>query len=246
LKCISLDLDGTLLQSDHLTISNENKSAIAACVSAGYHVVINTGRSFLEMQPLVDVLELNLPLMLGNGTEVRDGHGNVIRQVSISPNEIKNLVSLMQMQGRDIDLYNGTECISHSFEERLLDGVDIHKMVVWNVGSKENADRLIAQASACGEYHAFYYSNDGAVEFVSAKAGKGSALLDYIDLHGIKKEHTAAFGDAENDIHHFLVAGHAIVMGNAKPHMHEYGTFITRSNIEHGVAHALKHHLEWI
>jgi hydroxymethylpyrimidine pyrophosphatase-like HAD family hydrolase len=58
-------------------------------------------------------------------------------------------------------------------------------------------------------------------------------------------------GDAGNDIHMLEYAGLGIAMGNAVPEVKSIADYITKSNNESGVSHAIKklfflHSKKWI
>ena len=61
-----------------------------------------------------------------------------------------------------------------------------------------------------------------------------------MNLHNIKKENALAFGDGQNDLSMFKSVGYAIAMENASDEVKKYANFITKSNIEDGVAYALE------
>jgi Cof subfamily protein (haloacid dehalogenase superfamily) len=66
IKLLTLDLDGTLLDSSGL-ISDANRNAIREAESRGVLVTIATGRRFRDAEPVGIDLELNAPLITHNG-----------------------------------------------------------------------------------------------------------------------------------------------------------------------------------
>ena len=48
-KIITLDLDGTLMSPDHLTVSQENKDALRAAHEKGVKIAVATGRTLAIM-----------------------------------------------------------------------------------------------------------------------------------------------------------------------------------------------------
>lgn len=54
-------------------------------------------------------------------------------------------------------------------------------------------------------------------------------------------EHVMAVGDSLNDIAMIKEAGLGVAMGNAQEIVKETADWITDSNIEHGVAKAIRH-----
>ncbi|MEX2326769.1 MAG: HAD-IIB family hydrolase, partial [Pseudomonadales bacterium] len=75
------------------------------------------------------------------------------------------------------------------------------------------------------------------VLIVTAKAAsKGQALLAACQYRGINPEQVVAFGDAENDIEMFKVAGASVAMGQANDLVKSSASLVTRANTEAGVA----------
>lgn len=56
---LAIDLDGTLLDSDHL-LPEDNRAALHRAHDAGWRVVLCTGRAFTETRPIIDQIGLDL------------------------------------------------------------------------------------------------------------------------------------------------------------------------------------------
>ncbi|HEV2493074.1 MAG TPA: Cof-type HAD-IIB family hydrolase [Terriglobia bacterium] len=69
---------------------------------------------------------------------------------------------------------------------------------------------------------------------------KGSTLELWARRAGIERHEVMALGDNFNDVEMLEYAGRAVVMGNAEPDLARDGWTVTRSNDEHGVAHAIQ------
>lgn len=77
-------------------------------------------------------------------------------------------------------------------------------------------------------------------EFTRAGVNKGTGLRFLAERLGIPMELTMACGDSENDLSMLKAAQVAVAMENAKPAVKDAATFITLSNEESGVAHAVE------
>lgn len=87
----------------------------------------------------------------------------------------------------------------------------------------------------------FYY------EMTAKGIDKARALKETLHPLGIEAQHVIAFGDGENDLTMLQYAGIGVVMENANDKVKEHADFITKSNNDHGIYHALKKYLpEWI
>ncbi|WP_434752444.1 Cof-type HAD-IIB family hydrolase [Paenibacillus amylolyticus] len=68
---------------------------------------------------------------------------------------------------------------------------------------------------------------------------KGNALTKLAEHLNISMKDTAAIGDNFNDVSMLQMAGLGIAMGNAEPEIRAMAQTITRTNVEHGVAHTI-------
>ena len=78
-------------------------------------------------------------------------------------------------------------------------------------------------------------------EFTRAGVNKGTGLRFLAEKVGVPMELTMACGDSENDLSMLRAAYVAVAMENAKPAVKAEANFITLSNDESGVAHAIEH-----
>ncbi len=78
------------------------------------------------------------------------------------------------------------------------------------------------------------------LEVNTLTARKGSGVLQLARLLGIPKENTMACGDDSNDLDMIQKAGFGVAMGNASEILKQQADFITLSNEEDGVAHAIQ------
>ncbi len=74
IRLLSLDIDGTLLDSNgHLPAAN--RDAIARAIDAGIEVALATGRRYDFARPIFEALPGPLTLILSNGAVVKNGEG---------------------------------------------------------------------------------------------------------------------------------------------------------------------------
>jgi Cof subfamily protein (haloacid dehalogenase superfamily) len=111
-------MDGTLLGPDH-TISKKNKEAILEAQSRGIEVVIATGRSYSEAYyPLTDA-GLKVPFICLNGAEVRKNDGELLSATYLAESEIDQIVSILEEQKIDYQLFIGKTVYTKSIEDQI-------------------------------------------------------------------------------------------------------------------------------
>lgn len=110
----------------------------------------------------------------------------------------------------------------------LADGTFLHR------------DEVMALLAACPQV-TFLSGGYHNLEFTRAGVTKGTGLRFLCRYLDIDIRHTMACGDTQNDIDILKTAGISVAMGNAQTEVKEIADFITLSNEESGVAHALQY-----
>ena len=78
------------------------------------------------------------------------------------------------------------------------------------------------------------------LEILDKRVNKGTGVKSLADVLDIKPEEIMAIGDQENDIAMIEYAGVGVAMDNAIPSVKEVANFVTKSNLEDGVAFAIE------
>lgn len=78
------------------------------------------------------------------------------------------------------------------------------------------------------------------MEVNATTANKGMALKALAQQLNISAQQIMAFGDNLNDMTMLRYAGHPIAMGNAVTEVKDLATYVTKSNLEDGVAYAIE------
>ena len=74
------------------------------------------------------------------------------------------------------------------------------------------------------------------LEIMDVKVSKGQGLKSIMEHCSLKPEEVIAFGDEENDLPMFAVAGFSVAPSNAKDHVKAAADIVIGSNAEDGVA----------
>lgn len=94
IKLIASDMDGTLLNDDHM-ISEENLKAIRKAQEMGRHFTIVTGRDYGAVKSYLEECDLKCECILSNGAEYRDVNGNVIESVYMNKESVKIVFDIL-------------------------------------------------------------------------------------------------------------------------------------------------------
>lgn len=121
IKLIASDMDGTLLNDDHM-ISEENLKAIRKAQEMGRHFTIVTGRDYGAVKSYLEECNLKCECILSNGAEYRDVNGNIIESVYMNKESVKIAFDILSEAGLCIQLMtnNGSYITNKESDKRAI------------------------------------------------------------------------------------------------------------------------------
>ncbi|UQZ84648.1 Putative phosphatase [Paenibacillus konkukensis] len=240
IKLIALDLDGTLLNK-HSAVSDENRKAIAQARAQGVTVIVATGREMQSAMPYWRDLELESPLVTANGSEVWTSSGELHKRHTLDGTIIKEL--------HDISLEEGCSFWGYTTEGMITadNWSGITDESVWLKFGYFSKDpdllqrvRTKAEKAASVEITNSHPSN---IEINPAGISKASGILEVCGMYGLEMSQVMAVGDSLNDKAMLLAAGMGVAMGNAQDEVKRLAQAVTGSNLEDGVAQAIRRYV---
>ncbi len=265
-QLIALDMDGTLLLSDHQTIPQKNIDAIRRAQACGITVCINTGRMLEDASDFLKRFGLDCMVISGDGTRVCTGlagEGEIIFRQNLSKTDALAVIDMTLASGLTV----------HAFEDGAVNsvlgenGTPYHVLEREGVLSARYGEAAMREAAVRGLMKVFVVtegfagsvysdkipilkeklkaalphleiesSGAGNIEIVSEKAGKGRALDALAQHLGLDRHAVMAMGDAGNDLNMIEYAYHSVAMANARNNVRSICRYQTLSNDECGVA----------
>jgi Cof subfamily protein (haloacid dehalogenase superfamily) len=266
MKCISIDLDGTLLNSRH-EISEENRKALQELKEQGYEIILNTGRAYADVVKIKAIQNMEVPIFCVNGSVLYSKTGELLYEATISISTYKKIFSALKQLGVGILVYTNyggfpstLPPLHHKSKEELdtlfreynydeildKDNLKIYKLIALVHHDELEKIEDVKQALANKYDISMASSFPNNVEITSNEAQKGKALLRYQQIMNVSFEEIFAFGDGGNDLAQFEVATTSVAMGNAPLHIQQQADVITKTNDEDGFAYAVRHLLQLI
>lgn len=259
MKCFSIDLDGTLLNSNH-EISIENFKTLQYIQEQGHRVIINTGRAYEDVIKYDAIKQIQCPIFCINGTVLYSETSEVLFEASLPISTYKKLLPILKQMGLWLMVYTnqgGFPCrnpeiqdksdeekehifLNYDYDEILeKDNLQIYKIMA--VSRKDQLEKIdVVKQAIVGNYEvSMASSHPNNVEFTSIEANKGTALIRYQQLANQQFEEIFAFGDGGNDLTQFRVATTSIAMGNAPLQVQKEADIITKTNDENGFTYAV-------
>ncbi|QEN06941.1 HAD family phosphatase [Oceanispirochaeta crateris] len=257
---VALDLDGTLLKSDH-TLSQRTIETLRV-LEKQCRVVISTGRSYEGMKHFKDQIGLENPVICYNGAMIADGRTDKILHQWLLPSDITRAayeyarergIHFQAFQDGELYFEKKTEESEYYEASTALQG-HLTSFDHWENLEVTKALMIISPSRSSGDFPELhearsYFKEQFAerlycalskpfyLEFINGKGSKGNALHQVGTDMQVSQDRIAAFGDGFNDLEMLEYAGMSVAMSNAPQGVKERCTHETElSNDEDGVA----------
>jgi len=264
MKCISIDLDGTLLNSQH-EISVENEKVLNELKAQGHCLILNTGRAYADVIKLKAVQNMEIPIFCINGSVLYSETRELMYEAVLPISTYKNILEKLKGLGVGILVYTNyggfpsTLPPLHGKSKQELDelfqtfnydtilekdNLKIYKLIALVHPDQVEEIEKVKQALS-GKFDISMASSfPNNVEMTSSEAHKGKALLRYQQMMNLSFEEIIAFGDGGNDLAQFEVATTSVAMGNAPALVQQKADIITKTNDEDGFSYAVRELLQ--
>lgn len=262
MKLIALDLDGTLTNSQK-QITPRTRQTIIAAQERGVRVILASGRPPCGQRHLAEELQLSryggFILAFNGGQLIECATQHVIDSITIPHSLLPDIIQQAESARLDILSYQGDTMFSTNAQNTYVQyAARINRMEVHQanplidalpqpvpkciiVGEPSLLEPFESQLKEVyeGQLH-IVRSEPFFLEVMPSGVDKAQRL-DFLLHHiGASREDLIAFGDGYNDENMIRYAGIGVAMGNACPPVKEAADYVTLSNDEDGVAHALE------
>ncbi|MTI58432.1 MAG: HAD family phosphatase [Firmicutes bacterium] len=258
-KMLCLDIDGTLLNSNH-KISSKTREAVRL-VSGRIPVILVSARMPAGIFPYQKELGLNEAVISYSGALILDEKRNVLLNKTISTSIVELLYDNFMGQVH-LSIYCNNDWYIENKDcwvrqEKEITGltpleVNYRKLIDNWYRNSGGANKLLCMGEE-GDitvlYHqlqkmiervtasiAFYRSKSSYLEIMDKAASKAAAIEKLAANYGVERNEIIAIGDNYNDLNMIEYAGLGVAMGNAPEAVKEQADEITSSNDNDGVA----------
>ena len=263
---IALDLDGTLMMPDHISVSAANKAALRAAHENGAKIAVATGRTLSILGNVCDQVPQIDYILYSNGAGVFDRKNDaVLLEQALPKSTGLQLLEYFDTLPAFLEVYAGGKSYAQQDKERFfpadafpkvfveaarrgmiicddlketLREKPIEKFTVY-ITDREIYKQAWDELSARNEL-SVTTSFPISIDVTFAGADKGTALQKLCDRLGVPAEQCMAFGDAANDVPMLSFARYGFAMENASEECKAGAPYQTKSNAEDGVALAIQ------
>lgn len=269
IKLICIDMDGTLLDNNH-QVSEDNKKALIEAKEKGIIIALTTGRLFTSAKYYSDLIGIDAPIISSNGAYIREKKSSHVlyeRPLSLDESlEIYNIskkysfnayfnthdTAISTTEFKENHAYKITNknipeedkikfIVSKDLTDTLikLEG-DILKFIA--VNNEDNDEELLKAKNEFLSLGRYEVVSSGLNNFEVMKKGtsKGNAVKHLSEMLNINKDEIMCIGDSENDLSMIKYAGIGVCMGNGLDLLKKEAQYITDTNLNSGVAKAIR------
>ncbi len=235
-KLIVFDLDGTLLTSDYV-LTQQTIEAVERIRNLGLRVTIATGRSYKSAKPFLDRLNIDEPMVFGNGSvydNPSSGEREVICGIPLETALITLMLSDQFQVSLKIHTANGTIYKSNNtpwpdegihFEVgTIVDNLkaelseDPIKIVFFADPEEHKKFQVKLKEVLAGKSPVSTFNTHPLyVEMINRNVSKGKTVLKLVKQLGIKPENVITVGDQENDYEMLRDLGIGVMVGSSAP-----------------------------
>lgn len=267
-KLICIDMDGTLLNSNH-EVSEENKVALREATDKGVHIAITTGRVVKCASKYASILGINTPIISTNGAYISEiGREEAIYNNPMTIEELDFYLDIAEKYGL-MTYFSTSEGVvtnkplpnDHSYvvmNSRLEEADRVEILVVDDYREAfrrldgrilkgisidaENPEKVLKAKEEVSANKSLNVVTSWANNFevMDSQSSKGDGVKKLAEFLNIKQEEVMCIGDSENDKSMLEYAGLGVAMGNATEEIKSISGYVTSDNNNSGVAKAIR------
>ena len=260
IKFVVLDLDGTLLNSEH-KMSERNKEVIRKAIAQGVKVMLATGKTRTSAESVIADLGLDTPGVFVQGLIIYNADGTLRQETTLDTTATRKAIQYAESLGFDVIAYSGKRLVTKRITDAVkaigaygepapeaigsllnhIGTVPMHKLII--VGGDFQKLRALRWQldQMIGDQAAFTHGGVlTSLEVLPKGMNKGVGVKALLRIMGASPENTLAIGDGDNDIEMLKLVGVGVAMGNAHDEVKAAAKHVVKTNDEDGVAEAFE------
>lgn len=234
-KLLVFDIDGTLVGPSHI-LEPYTRDILLKLRDLGIHITLATGKNLPATKQIADDLEIELPLVLSNGSIIETRHGKIHAKSVLPYDVIKQVVEICEADNTNLVIYIDNDII---MKEMNADIFPIYNQVTYGIveiGQWDSIEDRFSEVNKClvieqhhpqnltnlekrfkreiGDQSDIIFTSTKLLEVLPKGITKVTGIQRLINSLGIKMSEVMAFGDYDNDIDMLNAAGLGVVVEN--------------------------------
>ena len=260
MKLIIADLDGTIVEKKQ--VSDQTRETLKKLKEQGYLFTIATGRHMVATKALAETLEVDLPVICGNGAIIYDfKKDEIMSKEVLDPKTVHQIMDLCFEQNISFLMYTTKYVVStkeakdkiHAQigyfdthvvkKDQLKEYIDIGVFKILAIDDNHQKLMDIKQKLSVLSDISMVQSRPIFLDIGHHQTNKGRTILKLANLLNIDIKDVLAIGDQENDIEMIKTAGLGIAMGNGHKNLKSVADDITDTYDQDGFTKAIEKHI---
>jgi Cof subfamily protein (haloacid dehalogenase superfamily) len=261
IRLIVADLDGTLLNSDHV-VSPFTEHTVRKTLARGVLFTVATGKTFPSTPKIIDLFDIKIPVICGNGTQVFAPDGTLLHGDPIPRDCAIEAVQIAKERGFTPIASTTTNLLAEVWDEHVQNLVnhdepapiivpdlqaalrndhEPYKLVMMHRDPQEvGIFQIELERIFEGRAQVLRSGLITLVEILPVGITKGTAVDFILNYLSISSQETMCFGDNCNDLDMIRRAGIGVAMSHAPEDVRQGADYVTGTNDEDGVAYAIR------
>jgi len=257
IKLIAVDMDGTFLDDDMKYNNDRFMKQYHELKARGIKFVVASGNQYDQLKSFFPSIKNEIAFVAENGAYVIDS-GKEIFSGEMSKETIKKVIDVIEKyeytnlivcgkksayihEDVRVDAYKHARKYYHKLQkvphfENLND--KIFKFAT-SFSTKDVSGLLRGLKKSIGSLVTPVSSGHGDIDLIIPGLHKASGIKILQERWGIRNYESAAFGDSGNDLEMISTVQYGIAMENAQKMIKDASRYMTQSNNEEGVLHAI-------
>ena len=260
MKLVVADLDGTLVHKK--VVSDASIKTIKQLKEQGFLFTIATGRHMDATREIAQLLEVDLPVICGNGAIIYDfDQDQILHQELLSDDILNQIIDLCFKNQLNFLMYTTKHVVTtkqaatmihekigkfdiHIIEENEIKNyfqIGVFKILVID----EDIEKLRKLKNQLSSYQdiSMVQSQPFFLDIGHRLSNKGRAISKLVDILNIDIKDVLAIGDQENDIDMIKTAGIGVAMGDSHLELKRVADDITETYQNDGFTQAINKHV---
>jgi Cof subfamily protein (haloacid dehalogenase superfamily) len=260
-RLIVFDIDGTLQNSRH-EISAYTIEVIRRLQDRNIQIGICTGKTLPAVKPLAEKLNIQIPIIMGNGPILQYANGQIVHTSFFKEETVQRIIELISACDADITVFTPEAIYVRKITDRVkammsfgaptpqeisawdLMRKDIQRIIKFVILNMDGAASLQPVADALTSHLngqvSYFPTMPYMLEILPPGENKASGLRRLAEYLKIATSDIIAIGDGDNDEVMLEMAGLGVAVANATQSCKAKADIIIESNDEDGPARFLE------